>query len=304
MGTAKGMIFDVKRFAVHDGPGMRTPVFFKGCPLRCSWCHNPEGISPSPEIMVFADRCLKGCRDCLPLCPQGALKKARGAILLDRSLCDGCGACAEACPAEALRLAGRQAGAAEVMAEIVRDLPFYRRSGGGATFSGGEPLAQPGFLLELLDACREEGISAAIDTSGHAPFALFERILPLVDLFLYDVKLIDAEGHQRWTDAGNSLILGNLDRLSRSGAGIAIRVPLVPGVNDSPRELEALADFSSSLPRRHPVHLLPFHRGHAAKRRRLGLEAALAGTAPPNGEALQRAAVPFRRRGLDVLIGG
>lgn len=302
--AVKGLLFDIKKFAVHDGPGMRTAVFFKGCPLRCAWCHNPEGISPRPEVLVFSDRCLKECRDCLPLCPQGALKKIKGTIVLDRGRCDGCGACAEGCPAEALRLAGRRYGVAEVMAEIHRDLPFYRQSGGGATFSGGEPLAQPDFLLDLLAACRDGGIATAVDTSGQASFALFERILPLVDLFLYDLKLIDAASHERWTNAGNSLILDNLQRLSRAGAGIAIRVPLVPGVNDSVRELDDLAEFCSSLPCRHPVHLLPFHRGHAAKRRRLGLEATLPAAAAPNGDALQRAAAPFRRRGLDVILGG
>lgn len=302
--ATKGILFDIKKFAVHDGPGIRSTVFFKGCPLRCAWCHNPEGISPAPEIMVFSNRCLKGCRDCLPLCPPGALKKAKGTIVLDRTLCDGCGACAAACPGEALRLAGRRLTAAKVMAEIERDLPFYRQSGGGATFSGGEPLAQPDFLRELLLACRDRKIATAVDTSGHAPFSVFKKLLPLVDLFLYDLKLIDDDRHRRFTGVSNRLLLQNLQKLSRAGAELAVRVPLIPGVNDSPRELDSLAAFCAALPRRHPLHLLPLHRGQAAKLRRLGLQATLGETAPPGRAEVDRANAVFRRRGLDVTIGG
>ncbi len=191
----KGMIFDIKKFAVHDGPGIRSTVFFKGCPLRCLWCHNPEGISPAREIMVFSGRCLKGCRDCLAVCPRGALDKRRGAIVLDRSRCDGCGACADACAAEALQATGREMSVSAVLDELARDAPFYRESGGGATFSGGEPLQQPEFLRELLRACRGEKISTVVDTSGQAPYSDFASILPLADLFLFDLKIVDDARH-------------------------------------------------------------------------------------------------------------
>jgi pyruvate formate lyase activating enzyme len=300
----KGTIFDIKKFAVHDGPGIRSTVFFKGCPLRCLWCHNPEGISPAPEIMVFSDRCLKGCGDCLPACPQQALSKRRGTIVLDRSRCDGCGACAAACPSEALQVTGRSVGVDEVIGEVARDVPFYRESGGGATFSGGEPLLQPDFLLELLAACRGEKIHTAVDTSGHARFDVFERLLPLVDLFLFDLKTVDDARHRLLTGSGNRLLLENLERLSRAGAPLAVRVPLVPGVNDAERDLEQAADFCAALPRRHPIHILPYHRGYRGKLERLGLPAPLAATLPPDAAQLSRAGEIFRKRDLAVTCGG
>lgn len=298
------MIFDVKRFAVHDGPGIRTTVFFKGCPLRCAWCHNPEGIAAEPEIMVFSSRCIMGCRDCLSACPRGALDKRRGVIRLDRGRCDGCGACARACPAEALQLAGREVSAAELADEIARDIPFFAKSGGGATFSGGEPLQQAGFLRDLLAACRRKGITTAVDTAGLAPWETFAGILPLVDLFLFDLKFVDDGRHRSFTGVSNLSILDNLQRLSRSGAELAVRIPLVPGVNDSPRDLDALAERCASLGRRHPVHLLPFHRGYAGKLKRLGRKDSLPAAAPPLARQKERAKKAFVARGLDVAIGG
>ncbi|MBN2345635.1 MAG: glycyl-radical enzyme activating protein [Candidatus Aminicenantes bacterium] len=302
--ATKGIVFDVKRFAVHDGPGIRTTVFFKGCPLRCAWCHNPEGISPRPEIMVFPDRCLKGCRDCLALCPKQALRKGRGTIVLDRARCDGCGACAEACPSEALRLVGRSCSSEGLMEEISRDAPFFSESGGGVTFSGGEPLQQPIFLKDLLTLCRLEGLHVAVDTSGHAPYSDLEAILPLVDLFLFDLKAVDDSLHRQLTGVTNRLILDNLGRLSGAGAPLVLRVPLVPGGNDPAGELERMADFCASLPRRHPLHLLPYHRGYAAKLKRLGRGPAPTEIAPPAEQALREAREVFARRDLSVTIGG
>ncbi len=298
------MIFDVKRFAVHDGPGIRTTVFFKGCPLRCAWCHNPEGVSAAPEVMVFSSRCVRGCRDCLPACPLGALAKRRGAVVLDRGRCDGCGACVRVCPAEALQLAGREVSAPELAEEIARDVPFFDTSGGGATFSGGEPLQQAGFLGALLSACRRKGIRTAVDTAGLAPWETFAGLLPLVDLFLFDLKLIDEGRHRRFTGVSNRAVLENLRRLSRSGAELAVRVPLLPGVNDAPRDLDALADFCAALGRRHPVHLLPYHRGYAGKLKRLGRKDALPAAAPPSAPQKERAQKAFAGHGLDVFFGG
>jgi pyruvate formate lyase activating enzyme len=299
----KGTIFDIKKFAIHDGPGIRTTVFFKGCPLRCQWCHNPEGIAPQREIMVFAGRCLKGCRDCLAACPRQALAKRR-VITLDRSLCDGCGLCVAACPAEALQATGREVDADEVMAELEKDVPFYRESGGGATFSGGEPLQQSIFLGELLSACHERGLHAAVDTSGLAPFSAFEKILPLTGLFLFDLKIVDDASHRRLTGVSNRLILENLEKLSRAGAPLAVRIPIVPGCNDSARDLEQAAGFCADLPGRHPVHLLPYHRGYSGKLKRLGMATPLAATLPPEPAALNRAKATFVNHGLTVQIGG
>jgi len=300
----KGIIFDIKKFAVHDGPGIRTTVFLKGCPLHCAWCHNPEGIASGPEIMVFTERCIRGCRDCLAVCPRGALKRVRDIILLDRGLCDRCGACVDVCPSEALQSVGKTVSVGEVMDEVARDIPFYERSGGGATFSGGEPLTQPAFLRELLLACRARGIHTAVDTSGHAPFSVFEKLLPLVDLFLYDLKVIDDERHRRFTGVSNRLILENLEKLSRSAAPLAIRVPLLPGVNDADDELRALAGFCAALANRHSLHLLPYHRGYVAKRRRLGLNAVLPDTAPPSSKLLEKAGKIFTGNVATVIIGG
>lgn len=300
----KGLIFDIKKFAVHDGPGIRSTVFFKGCPLNCLWCHNPEGISPASEVMVFSSRCLSGCRDCLAACPRGAIVKDKRGIVLDRSRCDGCGICAAGCPAEALQMAGRRVSADEVMAELAKDEPFYRDSRGGVTFSGGEPLQQPDFLLELLRGCRAHEFHTVVDTSGQAPFAAFERILPLTDLFLFDLKIVDEEAHLRLTGVSNRLLLENLRALSRSGRSLAIRVPLVPGCNDAVADLEQMADFCAALPAPHPVHLLPYHRGYRGKAKRLGLAERLPATEPPAPEARRRAADIFSRRDLTVTIGG
>jgi pyruvate formate lyase activating enzyme len=303
MGT-QGKIFDIKKFAVHDGPGIRTTVFLKGCSLRCAWCHNPEGLSAQPEIMVFAGRCLPGCRACLAACPQVALRRSRSGIVLDRARCDGCGACIQACPAEALQATGRSVTVAQVMEEIIKDKPFYEESSGGVTFSGGEPMLQPKFLKELLRACRRQGMATAIDTAGHVPFASFAGLLPLTGLFLYDLKLIDPKRHQRLTGAGNRLILENLKKLSRAGAPLAIRIPLIPGVNDAPRDLQQAAAFCAALPHRHPVHLLPYHRVYVGKLARLGIAATLPAIRPPARAALNRAREIFARHDLTVCIGG
>ncbi len=300
----KGTIFDIKKFAVHDGPGIRSTVFFKGCPLRCLWCQNPEGILPSPAIMVFSSRCIRGCRDCIAVCPHHALSKGRRGILLDRSRCDGCGDCARACPSEALLLTGRSVTANDVLRELAKDKPFFQDSGGGVTISGGEPLQQPGFLRELLALCRGQKIHTAVDTSGHAPFAEFEKLFPLVDLFLYDLKALDEDRHKRLTGVSNRLILGNLRKLSRAGCALAVRVPLVPGFNDDPRDLEQMADFCASLPNRHPLHLLPYHRGYSGKARRLGLGDPLPKTLPPAPEAVRQAKEIFLKNKLTVKIGG
>jgi pyruvate formate lyase activating enzyme len=254
--------------------------------------------------MVFAERCLAGCRDCLGACPKKAITKKGRRIVLDLSRCDGCGLCAATCPAEALQMAGRRVTAGEAVEELSRDIAFYRSSGGGITCSGGEPLLQPRFLQALLRACREQMLHTTVDTCGHAPFGDFEKILPLTDLFLFDLKIMDESKHRRLTGVSNSLLVKNLQRLSLLAPQLAIRVPLVPGCNDGPADLADLADFCASLPGRHPVHLLPYHRSGSSKYKRLGGTALLAETRPPAPAALQIAREIFSKRKLTVKIGG
>ncbi len=300
----KGIIFDIKKFAVHDGPGIRTTVFFKGCPLRCSWCQNPEGISFDPQVLLFSQRCLADCRDCIGVCPQKALSKARAGIVLDRGRCNGCGLCAPACASDALQMAGKAVRVEDVINELAKDEVFYQDSGGGVTFSGGEPLAQIDFLNELLLAAKSRGWHTAVDTSGHASFAGFAEIMDRVDLFLFDLKIMDATKHRRFCGQDNSLILENLRRLSDGARSLAIRVPLVPGFNDSTLELARMADFCASLPRRHPLHILPYHRGGSSKSKRLGLADPLPDTGPPRAAQVTKALEIFRRKNIAAIHGG
>jgi pyruvate formate lyase activating enzyme len=300
----KGIIFDIKKFAIHDGPGIRSTVFFKGCPLRCRWCHNPEGISPFPEIMAFTQRCLADCRECLDICPQKALSKGQKGISLKRDRCVACGLCASVCPAEALQMAGRKVSVEAVIAELAKDAVFYRGSGGGVTFSGGEPLTQIDFLYELLLAAKKHGWHTAVDTCGHAPFSSFTKIMPLVDLFLYDLKIIDPNKHRRLAGLPNGLILENLLKLSRGDSALAVRIPLIPGSNDSEIDIKQLADFCASLPHVNQVHLLPYHQGGKGKRKRLDQADPLPVTRPPTAARMQSIKKIFNRQKLTVTSGG
>jgi len=291
----KGRIFDVQRFSVHDGPGIRTTVFLKGCPARCLWCHNPESQSFAPEVLVVETRCVS-CGTCQTVCPHGAPPPGSG-------LCTACGACVDACPAGARRLAGREAGVSELMEEVLRDRVFYEESGGGVTFSGGEPLAQPEFLRALVEACRDAGIRTAVDTCGFAPRDLVLALAPLVDVFLFDVKLVDDARHRRLTGLPVAPILENLHALAEVHPNVWIRIPVVPGHTDDEADIDATASLVAGLPGVRRVSLLPYHRTGAAKARRLGREYPLDALAPPSAERLDALAAVFRAHGLAVRIG-
>jgi pyruvate formate lyase activating enzyme len=295
------MIFDLRRFSIHDGPGLRSTVFFKGCPLRCLWCHNPESQDPRPERIEREERCLH-CGACLEACPQGAIAEVHGRLLTDSRKCTRCGACAEACYAEARQIAGRPQTAAQVLAEIERDQIFYDQSGGGATFSGGEPLLQPDFLLDLLWGCRERGIHTALDTCGQAAWETLQRIHPAVDLFLYDLKLMDSARHTQCTGVSNERILENLRRLAAAGCAIWLRVPVIPGLNDDRENLDALGTFAASLPGIQQVTLLPYHRAAASKYERLGSAYSLAEVTPPDEAAMTEVAQALAAFGLPVRL--
>jgi glycyl-radical enzyme activating protein len=264
-----GTVFDVQRFSIHDGPGVRTTVFLKGCPLRCRWCHNPESRRPAPELLFAAERCV-GCGACLAACPHGAHRVVDGEHRFERERCTACGACAAECPATALELAGRTAGVPELLAEVLRDRDFYEASGGGLTLSGGEPTAQPDFTAALLSATRAQGIPTAVETCGWCDFAVLERLRPLVDLFLFDLKA-DPDRHRDLTGADAGPILANLRRLHGSGARIRLRLPMVPGVNDTDEHFGNIAGLVRELPGLEGLQLLPYHPLAAGKYRALGI---------------------------------
>jgi len=260
-----GNIFDIQRMCTHDGPGIRTTVFFKGCGMKCAWCHNPESISPRKQIMFYAAKCT-GCGGCEAACGTGAIRGIRERRAEEN--CTGCGNCARVCPAEALQIKGQEIGLDDLVRTALRDKPFYRNKG-GVTVSGGEPLLQADFLAAFLEILRQNGVHTAVDTAGNVPWAAFEEVLPHTELFLYDVKSADDEKHRQMTGVSNRLILQNLENLCARGKEIWIRIPVVPMFNDTPEEIRAIC---LSIPKCvQKIELLPFHKMAGGKYEALGL---------------------------------
>ena len=255
-----GMIFSIERFSLNDGPGIRTSVFLKGCPLNCRWCHNPESKSPSPQLAFFRDKCIN-CGACVSLCTNHHMEN--GVHQIDRSDCVACGRCAATCPAGALKIYGYEASPEEIVAEAMRDEPYYRASGGGITVTGGEPLFQPEFTRDILREAKKFGIHTALETSGFARWEKLEALLPWTDLFLYDYKA-NKSRHRELTGVENDRIVDNLTRLLQCGAQVILRCPIVPGVND---DMEALDAFVQSFQDLSGVEQLPDHSMGEAKLR-------------------------------------
>jgi len=298
-----GLIFNIQKYAVHDGPGIRTTVFLKGCPLRCAWCHNPESLSPEPEVIVLESRCA-GCGECRAACAFGASLPGAGPLPARNELCSLCGACAAACPTGARQKLGEEMSVAKVLETALRDRVFYEESNGGVTFSGGEPLLQFEFLRAVLIACRANGLRTAVDTCGLAPTDRLLEIASLTDLVLYDLKFMDETRHKLHTGVSNTLILHNLRELGRHHSRIWVRIPLIPGVNDDPAELDAMARFAAAIPTVRQVNLLPFHRAGVGKLQRLGQPERLPDLQPPSSQAMDQAVQRFRNFGLAAKTGG
>lgn len=263
-----GVVFDIQKFSVHDGPGIRTTVFLKGCPLRCLWCHNPESQTILPEIFFTSEKCA-GCGKCAAVCPQHCHSLTDQHVFA-RTACVRCGKCADACFYDALELAGKSLSVEDVLAEVDKDRVFYETSGGGMTVSGGEPMQQFDFTFALIRAAKESGLHVCLDTCGYADFGKYETILPYVDLFLYDLKASDPAKHQEFTGVDNVLILENLRKLDRRGAKITLRCPLVPGLNDDPEHLRNIGRVAESLPNVQEITLHPYHPLGQSKHIRLG----------------------------------
>jgi pyruvate formate lyase activating enzyme len=286
------MVFDIQRYSVHDGPGIRTTVFLKGCNLRCFWCHNPESYHLGQDLMFYPNKCI-GCGKCFTLCPLGLHSLAAdGKHLIDRTKCTLCGACAKRCFAGALALSGKQRTVEDVMKTVRADALFYRNSGGGLTVSGGEPLLQPEFTGALLGAARQEGIHTALDTAANVPFARFEQVLPHVNLLLIDLKCMDSARHKEATGVGNALIIENLRRLGQGETPVWVRIPVIPGVNDSEANMAAAAALLQGLPAVQRLELLPYHSLGAGKHENLGRTySAMELKAPPKERVAELAAV-------------
>jgi pyruvate formate lyase activating enzyme len=303
MKRLEGKIFNIMKYSIHDGPGIRTAVFFKGCPLSCQWCHNPESQNFEQEIMYWPERCL-GCGKCLEVCPSGAIMSEQGRLSYLRDKCQVCGNCCEACPAGVRELVAKSMTVQEVMTEIEKDIIFYDESGGGVTFSGGEAVMQPAFLLELLRECWKKEIHTAVETCGFLQPESLQAMSAIADLFLYDLKLVDRRRHQEFTGVSNELILENLCWLAEHHPRVIVRVPVIPGVNDDEQSISQIGEFIASLKRVPEIHCLPYHKAGVEKYRRLGRLYQLPDILPPDQETLEQIVKKLEQYGLKVQIGG
>lgn len=261
-GRMKGMVMNIQKFCLQDGPGIRTTVFLKGCNMKCAWCHNPESISPDPELLFYEEKCT-GCQRCMQICPgkvhSFAEEEGRLVHRIDRKKCTGCGACAESCLNGALEIAGKQMDTEEVMEEIRKDKKYYSSSGGGVTLSGGEASCQMDFVMELFGLCRQEGIHTALETNGLIAEVNMRKLMTVTDLFLYDYKVTGEEEYRRWTGATGQISLQNLERIDRAGGTVYLRCPVIPGVNDSAEHFAMIRELQRKYPCIKKAEIMAYH---------------------------------------------
>lgn len=298
----RGDVYDIKKYATDDGPGIRTTIFLKGCPLHCWWCHNPEGQTQKPELMHKQARCI-GCGKCAESCTKNAISFLSGRVCIDRKRCNLCGKCSQGCPADALVIVGKVMNVEDVAKEIGEDTIFHDESDGGVTFSGGEPLLQPDFLEALLRKCRDSSIHTAVDTSGYSSCKTIDRIASKADLFLYDIKLMNDRKHRKYTGVSNKPILENFKKLANNGDNVLVRFPMIPGINDDDANMSEMAEFMLSQGVKH-ICLLPYHRAGIEKYANLGRVYRLNRTRSPSEQRTAIAKGKLESLGLTVRIGG
>ena len=298
------LIFDVKRYAINDGPGIRITIFLKGCTLNCTWCHNPESIPRQQQKMYSADKCI-GSKECIKHCPNDALTLTPKGIVTNADLCAMCGKCAEVCPTKAIEMTGEVMTVDQVMTQIKKETILMDKSEGGVTFSGGEPLMHHEFLLEMLDACGKEGIHRCIDTTGFANTKILLEVAKKTEHFLYDLKMMDSKKHKKWTGVPNEKILENLKALAATGVNMNIRIPLVKGVNDDDKNIHESAKFIAALEGKKPiVNILPFHNIAAKKYEKLGQHYEKGIMGEPDLARQDEIIEIFKSYGLNAMIGG
>ncbi len=291
----------LQKFCIHDGPGIRTTVFFKGCPLRCRWCHNPESMLPE-RVLMFNERLCTRCGLCATRCPNGVHSLDGDVHEVDHARCTGCGECLKVCMAEALSLHGRETSIAALMAQIRQDRDYYQASGGGVTLSGGEPLYQPEAARALAEACHAEGFNVYLDTSGYASEDVFSQVAAAVDGFLYDIKLLDPQLHRGYTGVDNTPILANFRRALASGKPVRMRVILIPGLTDTPENLAGLVALAKDYRFAGPVDLMPFHRLGSGKYHHLGSSYDMDSFEPPTKQRLAEVIALLEAQGIQATI--